>query len=44
MVEVSAMVDAGDFARSTAEDLRLPGVEMRIKVDDRNCRFAVNKS
>jgi NAD-specific glutamate dehydrogenase len=34
MVEVGAMVDASNLARSTAEDLGLPSVEMRIEMDD----------
>jgi hypothetical protein len=44
MVEVGAVVDAGDFARGTTEDLRLPSVQMRIKMYHRNFCFAVNKS
>lgn len=34
MVEVRAVVDAGDLAGRAAEDLWLPGIEMRIEVDD----------
>lgn len=34
MEEVSAVVDAGLFTRSTAEDLGLPGVEMGVEVND----------
>ena len=33
MVEVRSMVDACDFAWSAAEDLGLPGVEVRVEVD-----------
>lgn len=36
MIEVGAMVDAGLLARSSTEDLWLPGVKMRIKVYDGN--------
>ena len=34
VVEVCTVVDAGDFAGGATEDLGLPGVEMRVKVDD----------
>lgn len=34
MVEVRAVVDAGDLARRATEHFRLPGVEMRVEVDD----------
>jgi len=34
VVEVSAVVDAGLLGRSTAEDLWLPGVQVRVEVDD----------
>lgn len=33
MVEVSAMVDAGDLGRRASEYFRLPGIEMRVEVD-----------
>lgn len=34
MVEISAVVDAGYFARRAAEHFRLPGVEVGIEMDD----------
>ena len=34
VVEVRAMVDAGDLGGRTAEDLGLPGVEVTVEVDD----------
>lgn len=36
VVEVSAMVDAGDFAGRATENFGLPGVEMGVEVDDRD--------
>lgn len=34
MVEVGAVIDAGLLRWAAAEDLWLPGVEMRVKVKD----------
>jgi hypothetical protein len=34
MEEVGAVVDAGLFAWGTAEDFGLPGVEMRVEMND----------
>lgn len=34
MIEVCAVVDASDLAGRTTEDLWLPGVEVRVEVDD----------
>ena len=36
MPEVSAVVDAGLLGGCTPEDLRLPGVQVRVEVDDRD--------
>jgi len=36
VVEICAVINAGYFAGRAAEDLGLPGVEMRVEMDDRD--------